>query len=131
MQSLTTNGVKQYILIKGETMKKLFALLMLVPGSICAMQDSDEKGYCEAVLGSLVLVKETPTPNGSQIEGTFRKGDKVSCTVDSEGNATATIITKKGEEFAPESFLGSSQELRELLQKKAEKTAVKSPRQDS
>lgn len=102
-------------------MKKLLLLsILLAPSLISAMQD-DDKGYCEAVMGSLIFDKETPTPDGSLIEGTFRKGDKVSCLVDSAGNPTAKIITKKGEEIDPEAFFESSDHLHELLMKKAAK----------
>lgn len=76
-------------------MKRLWILLLLPP-PFFAMQPA-QKEYYEDVMGSLILVKETQTTAGIEVNGTFRKGGSIIYTKDGQGNARAEFVTKKGE----------------------------------
>lgn len=97
-------------------MKKLWILLLLPP-PFFAMEPM-QKEYYEDVLGSLVLVKETKTDAGIEVNGTFRKGGSIIYTKDAEGNARAELVTKKGEVIDTAIFGDEPQAIYDALKKK-------------
>jgi len=105
-------------------MNTVLFILLFARLSIFAMQPSNEKEYYEQVMGSLVLVNETKTAHGSEINGTFRKGDHISCRKDANGKTEAQFITKKGDTIDPEILGESPDHLYESLSKRASLNAI-------
>ena len=112
-------------------MKKALFIVSFLALTMQAMQPTNDKEYYENVMGSLVLVKETETADGiKEINGTFRKGDKVTCRKDSNGKTEAQFITKKGDTIDPEILGESSDHLYNCLSKRASvKSLLKSQKE--
>lgn len=111
-------------------MKKLLLIaLILLPPPIFAMQEQanteiEDKEYYENVMGSLVLVAETPTKNGSQINGKFRQGVTIVCTKNKEEKTEVKFIMKNGQEIEPEAFLETPDNIYSALSKRASMQAI-------